>query len=770
MHRTLSLILAAGAAALLLALPPAAAQQPAGSVRSAALRGMVVDAATQEPLSAAYVRVREIGRNELSHGDGSFHFGRLAPGTYTVVAERLGYAPSEQTVRLSAGDTLDVRLALAPSAIAVAGIVVTGTGRERGAQEVYRPTTVLSDAELRRQLGTTVAATLAQTPGISQRYNGPAAAQPVIRGLSGDRVLLLEDGQRTGDIASMSADHAVTIEPLTANRIEVVRGPAGLLYGSNALGGVINVIREEVPRTLPERISGMLSAQGESVNRGATAGATAVVPLRGFALRGELSGRAAGDTRTPLGPLPSTDLQGFNGGFGASRIFHDGFAGAALRHYAMRYGVPGEFQGDTIPGAHAGGVTIELQRTAVRVEGGTHSPVGPFHSIAVDANYVRFRQDEIEAGGIIGSQFGQLIGTGNVIARHSHQAGGFRIEGAIGTSVFGKDLNTAGAFSGSRPARQFAAAAYIYEELDLSPFRVEVGARYDWSRINPLTDDPILIGSTPIPVGSRDFGAFSGSVAGLLDAGSGWTMGVSLARAFRTPSIEDLFSEGPHLADFSYDVGNPALEPEFGLGTDLFVRLALPQFSGEASVFRNRIDNYIHYAPTGELDPRLRRFPLYQARQADAQLYGAEGRLQWEVIRSLVVDGTASYVRGTRLDDDEPLPAMPPLNGGVRVRYDGPRFFASVGWEGAAAQNRVVPPLPPVLPGGEPVVRERPTPGYGLVNLGGGVRWASWDRLHTLTLQVANATDRVWYDHLSRTRAVAPQPGRNIQLLYRLTF
>jgi iron complex outermembrane recepter protein len=138
----------------------------------------------------------------------------------------------------------------------------------------------------------------------------------VIRGLSGDRVLVLEDGNRTGDIASTASDHAVTIDPLTAERIEVVRGPAGLLYGSNALGGVINVIREDVPRTLPERVTGTASAQGESVNRGFTAGAEVLAPAGPVAVRAGASLRRAGDSRTPLGVLPSSEMEGYNAGAG----------------------------------------------------------------------------------------------------------------------------------------------------------------------------------------------------------------------------------------------------------------------------------------------------------------------------------------------------------------------------------------------------------------------------------------------------------------------
>src|SRR5690606_4953324 len=150
---------------------------------------------------------------------------------------------------------------------------ITAGGRAQRADRAFQPVSVLSGAELQRRLEPSLAATLAGEPGISQRYNGPAASQPVIRGLSGDRVLVLEDGNRTGDVSSTSADHAVSLDPLGAERIEVVRGAAGLLYGSNALGGVINVIREDVPRTRPEQLTGSASLQAESVNEGVAAAA-----------------------------------------------------------------------------------------------------------------------------------------------------------------------------------------------------------------------------------------------------------------------------------------------------------------------------------------------------------------------------------------------------------------------------------------------------------------------------------------------------------------
>jgi iron complex outermembrane receptor protein len=758
MSRIKSTFLATGA--LLLWAAPAAPQQPAGTpARSVgALEGVVVDAASRAPIAGATVRIRELGRGETSHADGAFHFDRIAPGGYTLVAERIGYATVERRVQVAEGDSASLTLALTPSALQLGGIVVTGTGGARGAGETYRPTTTLGGAELRRRLGTTVTATLAGEPGVAQRYNGPGASQPVIRGLGGDRVLVLEDGERTGDIAGSAADHGVMVEPLTAERMEVVRGPASLLYGSNALGGVVNVIREEVPRSLSDRLTGGVSVQGESVSRGVASGGSVLGAAGPWALRGELAGRRAGDTRTPLGELPSTELRSRSAALGASRVGSDGFAGAAVRDYAMRYGVPGTFGGATIPGAHEGGVAIEVHRTAARAEAARLRRWGPFSSVEADANLVRFRHREMErtaeGGEFVGTTFRQHLGTVNLVARHAHE-GGLRSQGAVGVWGYGKDLEVGGLTSGSRSSRQWSLAGFAYEELARGPFRVELGARYDWTRVAPRDARPVA----GVPVGTRDFGAASGSAAAVLLLGSGVQAGARAARSFRTPSVEELFSRGPHLAAYSYEIGNPRLDPETGLGTDLFLRVSRAGLEGEVTVYRNAIDNFIYYAPTGSLDPRFGRYPVYQARGDDAVFTGTEASLRWEPVRGWALEATGSTVRADRdgAGGREPLPAIPPAQGRLRVRRDVPRWFAEVGVEGAAAQDRV----------GE---FEEPTAAWLLLNAGAGFRWESGGRLHSVTLQGDNLTDAVWRDHLSRIKELAPQPGINLRLLYRLDF
>jgi iron complex outermembrane recepter protein len=401
--------------------------------------------------------------------------------------------------------------------------------------------------------------------------------------------------------------------------------------------------------------------------------------------------------------------------------------------------------------------------------------LGVFNALELSASLTHYLHDEIEgrsthAGEVFfGGRFDQLSGGVEVALSHDHTGRRFLRGGTLGVEYRGKDLRTFGSSPGTRSATESNLAAFLYEEFSLDPVRLQAGLRYDHSHVRPYHDDPITVGDRTIPVGARTFGAVSGSVAALLDVARGWTVGVNLARAFRRPAIEELFSDGPHLADYSFDIGNPELDPEVGHGVDAFVRAALPSLRLEASVFGNRIRNYIHYQATGEIDPRFRRYPVFEARGDDARFVGAEARAQWEVARGLVLDASASGVRATRLANDEPLPDIPPVTVTTRARYETHRWFATIGWDGFAAQNRVPHSFPSPIDG-EMIHPQRPTPGSGLLNAGLGWRWSEGARLHSLTLQAHNLLDAEWRDHLSRVKEVAPQPGRNIQLLYRLNF
>ncbi len=737
--------------------------------------GTVLDAETGLPIVFANIRLKDTGKYRISRTDGSFQFDELPAQHFVLTIEHIGYKPDEQSIDLTVSDTVIIEVQLAPSVFQLSGsIVVTGIGRERGLEDVYQPTDLLGGLELQRRLQGNLSATLVHIPGISQQYFGSAASQPVIRGMGGDRMLILEDGQRTGDLASTAADHAVTVEPSTAERIEVVRGPAGLLYGSNALGGVINVIRDEIPRNAPGSASGTVTLGAESVYKGLNGGISLLLPAKKFVVRLETSGRLADDTRTPLGKMSSTDFSGYTTAIGLSYVSDWGFIGLSLRQHEMRYGVPGEFNGVAIPGAHFGGVDIEYQRRTGRLKGLLYRPSGLFSDIEMEAIITHYVHDEIEgrgASGIFyGTRFDQLSGGGSMIVRHVHKDSKFMTEGAWGISLFARDMIAGGGYSGSRSATEYSAAGYVYEEFAYRNIRLQTGLRYDLREIRPYSYEPIRLLTETIPVTDRSFSAFSGSIALLYSINPLWKIGVNLARAFRTPSIEELFSDGPHLADFSYDIGNPKLRSEYGFGVDIFARLQSGKIKVDVTGFRNLVSNYIFYAPTGQTDPRFRRFPVFQATGRDALFYGAEGKLEWEVLPSFVLDGGISYVYAERRTDGDPLPSIPPFNGNARLRFEGKNISASFGYTGSAAQYRVPRPIQSPVRVGETIHLQRPTEAYNLFEIGVGYRWIQGKVYHSIMLGIQNLGDAVWHDHLSRIKDVAPQPGRNIHINYRLMF
>lgn len=729
--------------ALAMGTAPLEAQDPEAP-HGSDVHGVVRDDAGT-PLAAVAVRLPRLGRTELSHDDGAFHLERVPAGDHVVLFERIGYRTHAVTITVEAGATTRLDVVLVPSALEVEGFVVTGTPTARSGDQVVRPIDVLSAQELTRRLEGTVASTLSSQPGMAAVTMGPATARPVIRGLGGDRVLMLEDGERVGDVSAVSSDHATAVDPASAQRIEVVRGPSALLYGSQALGGVVNVIREEVPRTVHHGLHSTLSLQGQSVNEGVVGSATV---LSGWgdhiALRLEGGLREAGDLTTPEGALENTGVTTRNLAGGASWVGEGGHIGGAYRFYGNDYGIPGGFVG-----AHPAGVNIEMTRHVVKGDAQLRE-VGPFDVLEGSTSHTRYNHKEIEPGGILGTEYGLFTTAGEVKGHHGEvgrlTGGTVGVRGQYERFGFGGGLSTT-------DARRWTLSAYAHEEMELDAWTVEAGVRWDHVRADALEEDPdASIGN----VRDRNFHAFSGSFGLLRRLGGGFTAGLSVARAFRAPDISELYSEGPHLASYSFEVGNPDLDTEVGTGIDLFLRLDRGAVRGEFAAFRNSVAGYLYPRETGEISPRT-QLPIYQYTGADALLVGFESGLEIALGDRVALDGTLSWVRGTLVDDDEPLPYIPPLNGRVGLRYDTPVWFAGAEARLAAGQDRL----------GE---FETPTDGYVVLGLSAGLRTTLSGQLHTVTLRLDNATDETYRNHLSRTKEIMPEAGRGVSLVYRLVF
>ena len=258
----------AGLVPAVLAMAVGAIDSSAQVERAGGIEGIVRDADSNEPLAGALVSIAASGGTAISHGDGTFHVPVPGARVYTVRVARLGYRTVSLEIDASREEIVVVEMEANP--ISLPDLVVTGSVVARAANEVLRPASVFAGEELQRRLAGTLAEALSSEPGLTVSSMGPGSAHPVIRGLSGDRILMLEDGERVGDEFASGPDHATAIDPSSARRVEVIRGPGAILYGSNALGGVINVVRDDVPSSVPHHLTGAVTLQGQSVSNAAS--------------------------------------------------------------------------------------------------------------------------------------------------------------------------------------------------------------------------------------------------------------------------------------------------------------------------------------------------------------------------------------------------------------------------------------------------------------------------------------------------------------------
>ena len=746
-RHSLALVLCLAVAAAFV-IPQVSAQEPE---QAYVFEGNVRDARTGEPLAGANVSVVGRGTRAVTRGDGNFHLTGMAAGAYTLRADRLGYGGATVVVavgnvraRRAVAEAAEVVIELVPSPIALDDLVVTATISERAAAETLRPVSVMAGDVLQRQMTATVAETLASMPGMAATRMGPSVTQPVIRGLSGDRVLMLEDGTAVGDASNSGADHTTALDPSSARRIEVVRGPGALLYGGNALGGVINVIRDEIPTAVPRYLTGAATLQTQTATGSLAGSAMAVSAItERVPLRVEVAARKAGDLKTPAGTLLNTDGELLSGGAGTTYVADWGRLGTSVRGYRNYYGIPGGFVG-----GHQEGVRIEMERVSSKFRTVVDEPVGPFRNLRFDATHTWYTHREIEASDILGTLFEQESASADVLGRHGRW--GPFTAGAMGGRASWEDFGYGGSLY-TPDTRRLKAALYLLEEIDLGSIQIESGLRYDWTLADPREDRISDIGE----IRDRRFHSVSGSLGVLYSSDSGLVLGASLARAFRTPDITELYSEGPHLAAYVFEVGNPSLEGEVGRGLDVFLRFESDRLRAEVTGFRNNIKHHIYGEDTGRLS-RV-RLPIYRFGGNDAVFSGFEAGVDVDAGRGLALEVVASSVKGSLKETGHPLPLVPPLKGHVALKYERPSWYVRGEAEMADRQDRV----------GE---FEQPTRGYTVFNVAAGVRLTLGGRLNSLTLSLVNAANTEYRNHLSRVKEIMPEAARSLNVIYRVVF
>ncbi len=518
-------------------------------------------------LAGATVVIDELKREVVSGPDGTFRFDNIAPGRYHVWVRAQGYSSRRTEIVVPAPAPVELRVDFDLHFQEVASV----SAEVRSQFDAFQPTTVLSGQELTKQLESSLGATLENQPGLSSRSFGSAPSRPVIRGLDGDRVQILQDGQRTGDLSSQSGDHGVSVNPAAAERIEVVRGPATLLYGANAIGGLVNIITNDIPTKPVLGTSGEVTFDAGTGAREVGGAGHVQLGNGKFAVNIGGSGRRSADFETPEGRVTNSHSRNASTTLGAGWTGAKAHVGASYGYDDTRYG---------IPVVEGGTLQLTPRRHALTFRAGAEQMTGTFEEVRATVAVRRYQHDELE-GQEVGTTFKN--NTTELQLMGSHRAVG-RMKGSIGGWALDRAFDAIGAEALSPAVDQNGFAAFAYEEVTWPHVTLQFGGRIDQTNYTPVGEP------------KRDF--TNGSLsAGLLlrpaAADDRLTIAASIARAARAPALEELFFFGVHHGNFALEVGNPNLQSEQALGVDLSLRWRVPRASGEVTYFRNDISDYI---------------------------------------------------------------------------------------------------------------------------------------------------------------------------------
>lgn len=732
-----------------------AAVNPADNrpVTDANIFGHVVDASTGEHLPFVNLLIKGTRIGTITDASGHYHLTNLPVGRHILQVQSLGYLPAEVEIEATAKTTREVDVKLTPTSISLSEVVYTASPTASGFR--YQPDAVFMGEQIQRRSEPSFGEMLNGQPGVTMRSFGSAPARPVIRGMDGDRILVLENGERMGDISETSADHSISLDPLVASRVEVIRGPASLLYGSSALGGVINLMTTDIPDQWDEGVTGVVSGQAATMNNMGAGFGRLTYGGQQHAFSGRLAMRQAGDITTPEGIVPGTSMRNYDGAFGWGMQLGNTSGGLSFSVSDQAFEIP---ESVDVPEE---GVEIRARRLALQGRF-NHSMAGKFFDQAqVRFNTTKFDQQEVEVfhtpGGNteeeIELEYDQIAVSSTLTLQH--KAAGVFARGALGFNFNGQKLGVTGGDAYTPGEQRITLATFTFQEIPLSyTMRFQFGLRLDFQNSTALSNEVF----PDIDLKRNTFN-YSGSLGLNVRPFEGLEIGGQLARSHRNPMIEELFADGAHLGAGVYERGNPRLKDEIGHGADLFVNYKKNNFEIEVTGFVNNFINYIVFLPTGQVHEPS-GYAIFEYTQGEAVLYGSEISLGWEPVNGLRIQSGTDWVRGIRIIDDaadENLPFIPPFRFNNEIEYDFTRGWLGAGFMMVSQQGKVAP-------------EEEVTEGYSLLNLQAGYRINRPGR-HVIILRVQNVLDTSYRDHLSRIEdRNFVMPGRNFNLTYRWFF
>ncbi len=718
----------------------------------APVSGRVVDNAGH-PVAGALVALVELHRATTTDREGAFRFGDVPTGRYTVSARHIGLISAAKPIAVETSP-VSVSLVLDERPTRIEPVNVTALRVPVADGDSPLPTSVLSSDQVHAEGGVSLAHSIADLPGVRNVSTGQEIGKPMIRGLFGPRILVLTDGSRLEDY-SWSDEDGPSLDARIADRIEVIRGPASVLYGSEALGGVVNVIPAPLSFSSDgsRQQRGAIEAYGGSNNIELGSALMAEGAQSKYAWRVIGTGRFSQNYQTPTGEEPNSSFWAFNG------------EGA--------FGIRGDQSNTTFRAAHYGGEFHLLESTGPEVgdaEGGpvrqvmddrlqvTNDYVAHGLRFETKAQFQRHSLAEVSDDCVpippattcqkVKDQqaFGLVLNTGTVDAM-VHHGGGDGLSGTVGVSGMYQSSGSSGPIFIVPSATIGAAGAFALEQFTTGPVSVLAGGRVDTRSLSSDAQPEIVR-----PSDSRSWSAVSGDAGVIVHITPQLSALANAATGWRAPTLFDLYANGPNLAEARFEIGDPTMDTERSKTIDGGFRWASERARAEVSVFRSNIDDFIFTTPTNTTQNGLQ---VFRHTQADARLTGAELSLEARVTDQLVLRASHDLTNGDDLAAGVPLPLMPPQRTILGGEVDLPSAGAlrSVRLGGDVEINQKQTRLNP---------EDLATGGYTLLNLDVSFEHSIRGAPGRFDILVRNALNTTYRDFLSRFKGFANGPGVNL--------
>jgi len=699
------------------------------------LKGSVTLETSGKPVHNVSVTIMQLKRATETDDNGQYEFQNVPPGNYDVVAHLDRVPDVVQSVTITSGGSASADFQIK---LRVVGeqVNVTASGEGQTSFNSIQSVTSLTAIELAEKNPQSLGDALDHELGVAKRSFGPGTSRPVVRGFDGERVLILQDGNRIGSLGFQSGDHAEPIDVLNLEKLEVVKGPATLLYGSSATGGVVNAITGH--ESAHPGFRGYFTGIGATNSNQAGGSAGFEYGTKNWLFWGAGGGQRAGDYETPIGRITNSYTREENGSGGFGYYRSKVFGSLDYSFDGRRYGIPFD-QTQTDPEI----VFLNPRRNSIRLNLGFRDLDYFVNGAQFSLQYNDYHHQEISAvDDVVNTEFSNK--TFNYRGVFDQRKNG-RWSGSFGFWGLHRDYSSSGEEALAPPTIQNASAVFALERIDFERIGFQFGGRFEHNGYNP---EQILDRPTP----DRSFNGFSGAVGIRIPTWRGGAFVANFSRSYRAPALEELYNRGPHGGNATFEIGDPNLKREQSNAIDLSIRHSSNRIRAEWNYFYYHINDFIFLAPTGQIDEESGLL-IANYSQGTSRYTGTEAKLDVGLRRDVWLRSEMDYVNAKLTATNTPLPRIPPLRGriGIEALYKGFRFYPEAVM--SSNQDRVFP-------------TETPTAGYTTFNVTGSYTIAQQHLAQIISVTGFNLGDRLYRNNLSFIKDFAPEIGRGVRLTY----